>query len=65
MMTDHPSSATTIVVLCRPSEEEVEEEEEGWTITTFDYGVSAVFDLECPKSRFLVFIICHHRVGMI
>ena len=61
MMTDHPSTATTIVVLRRLSpeeEEEEEEEEEGLTITAVDYGMSAVFDLACPISRFLAVIIC-------
>ena len=58
MMTDHPSTATTIVVLHRLSPEDEEEEEEGLTITTVDYGMSAVFDLACPISRVLVVIIC-------
>jgi hypothetical protein len=56
MMTAHPSTATTIVVLRWLSPEE--EEEEGSTITTVDYGMSAVFDLACPISRFLAVIIC-------
>jgi hypothetical protein len=56
MMTAHPSTATTIVVFCRLSLEE--EEEEGSTITAVNYGMSAVFDLACPISRFLAVIIC-------
>jgi len=57
MMTAHPSTATTIVVLRQLSPEEEEEEEEkegeGSTITAVDYDVSAVFDLAC-----LMVIIC-------
>ena len=56
MMTDHPSTATTIVVLRQLSPEE--EEEEGSTITAVNYGMSAVFDLACTISRFLAVIIC-------
>ncbi len=59
MMTAHPSTATTIVVLHWLSpEEEEEEEEEGSTITAVDYGITAVFDLACTISRFLAVIIC-------
>ena len=55
-MTDHPLTATTIVVFCWLSLEE--EEEEGSTITAVDYGITAVFDLACTISRFLAVIIC-------